>query len=332
MTTGGGWARRILSLAALVAAVAVAMVLLMPSRPSQLEAPTPAETGHSHALEYARTALLVMQEHAYFVQDATWADVVRNAMAMARLAVSPPETYDAIVYALGHAAGPQGLLLLPEGVMKPEAGAPPVIAVRNGLGWISVPTVADPISETPSARGTEIRAAVDAVRENVSCGWVIDARYVRSQADWGLLAGLSGFIQEGEVFQLRGRRGEGYPVSIAMGSVFLDGRPMATADSSGAGITQPIAVLQSDGTEGIGEALVLALRGSDRVRTFGSDTRGLPLTEVFTLADGAQLVLPTARLADTGGHEFVRGVPPQVRTADPEGKALEWLHAQCKQR
>lgn len=147
-----------------------------------------------------------------------------------------------------------------------------------------------------------------------------------------MLAGLSAFIQEGPIFDLEDRYGRAFHASAATGSVFLDGRPLASSGHTNARNTKPVAVLQSSETSGAGEALALALRHSNSVRSFGTATRGLPFTQEFGLSDGARLVLPTVRLTDRAGNGYARGVSATVGTDDPERLAHEWLRSQCGQR
>ena len=333
MTIGGRVGRQLLSIGALAAAVAVAMVLLSPSRPQPVGTPEPTRTALSPAEEYARTALQIMGDRSFFVDEVTWwPGVVRDAMAQVRPARSAADTYPALTTALAATAGPQGLLVAPKDVPTPEIAAPPAVSASGGIAHITVPTIGPLISDSESTRATAIADTIRTSRPAVSCGWVIDLRDTRSQDDWGLLAGLHQFLPEGEIFQLRDRNGKAFHVSIAMGSVFLSGRPMASASGSGTRNTQPVAVLQSGQTTGVGEALTLALQQSDRTRTFGTDTRGLPLTERFALPDGAELVLPTTRLTDLAGHDFTHGIPPQARTDDPDRAAVDWLRSQCRRR
>jgi hypothetical protein len=274
-----------------------------------------------------------MGDHSLFVDEVTWwPGVVREAMAQVHPARSPADTYGALTAALAAAAGPQGRLVAPRDVPTPEVATLPVVSASAGIGRITVPSVGPLISDGESARASTIADLIGTSRPAVTCGWVVDLRDTRSQEDWGLLAGLTGFLRDGEAYQLRDRLGAAYHVSIVRGSALLDGRVMAAGGRRGATVTQPVAVLQSGETAGVGEALALALRQSDRTRTFGADTRGLPFTKSFTLSDGAQLVLPTTRLADRAGHELTHGIQPQVRTHDPEGTALGWLQSQCKRR
>ncbi|MDN5795364.1 MAG: S41 family peptidase [Intrasporangium sp.] len=330
MTTDGRWGRRALSAAALVAAFAVAMVVLSPSRPGPEGAAAP--TRLSPAEEYAQAALQLMQERALLVDEATWPGVVRKTMAAVHTARSPAQTYPALGTALAQAAGPAGMLIPPEDAHAPEVAEPVDVRTSGGVGRVTVPAIGEMRTNDASARAAAVADRVGMARNRTTCGWLVDLRDTASQTDWGAIAGLEPLLRPGWVFGFRDRNDREYRVSVAMGSVFVDGRPLATSGRSGTRNERPVAVLQSARTAGAGEALALAFKQEDqhRVRTFGEDTSGQPLLESFPLSDGARLVLPTHRLVDVAGHTYPKGVPPTVRTDAPERMALDWLHQQCR--
>lgn len=335
MTRGeaaGRWGRRALSLVALVALGALAMVALRPSRPEPVQGPPPPTTPLSAAQEYAEDALTLMQDQALFVDEVRWPDVERATMAAVASAHSPAETYDALRTALRAAAGPDGLLLPAEGATGPlpEPEAAPVdVTATGGIGRISVPTIGPLPTAAASSRAMDVAAAVDAAATQVSCGWIIDLRETRSGGDWGSLAGLGSLFPEGETSGLADRRERVHRVSVFAGTAYLEGRPMASTARPVMSNSRPVAVLQSGGTEDTGEVLVLALRLGGHARTFGTDTSGRPVTSTFTLSDGAQLSMPTARVVDVRGRTYPRGIPPMEPTSAPEQRALQWLRSEC---
>lgn len=318
--------RQLLSIGALAAAVLVAMALLSPSRPEPTLTPGPTQAALSPAEQYARTALKIMEEHAFHLDEVDWPTVVSGTMAQVRDARSPAETYPAITAAIT-AAGLQGSLLRPGELLPPEVADLPAVSIADGIGRV-VPGNGPVSAKDASVWATAVADLLDVTRP--TCGWIIDVRETQSSEDWGLLAGLHAFIPEGELFQLRDRNDKSRRVSMAMGSLFVDGPPMATVSHMGERITKPVAVLQSGDTSGMGEALVLALTWNDRVRTFGTTTGGALFAERFTLPDRAELVLPTARLTDLAGHDLTQGIPAGVGTDDAEGMAVQWLRTQCR--
>ncbi len=333
MTTERGCGRRLLSLGALVAAVAVAMVVLSPSRPQPTPGPGPTSTRLSAAEEYARAALDLMERHALYVDDASWPRVRQNTMAAVRPARRPAETYPALETALGAAAGPFGMLVPSADRARPPDLTEPVrVSRKDGVVWVTVPTVGEMGARGVSARASATADRIGSSRHEATCGWVIDLRDTRSAQDWGALAGLESFLREGPQFQWRDRHKTLFHVSVAMGSVFLDGRLMASVSQPGPRNSHPVAVLQSAETAGVGEALVAALSQSPTVRTFGETTRGTPVTEEFELSDGAALFLPTVELVGLGEQPLPQGIPPTDSTNAPERDATAWLRSQCRQR
>jgi carboxyl-terminal processing protease len=75
-------------------------------------------------------------------------------------------------------------------------------------------------------------------------------------------------------------------------------------------------VLIGRGTASSAEVLLAALAGRERVRTFGSPTRGVSAgNRTFDLADGAALVLTVAATSDRAGRLYVGPIPPDVPVA-----------------
>jgi hypothetical protein len=328
--TGPAWRRPLLSLLAITAAVGLAMVTLNPSRPQPVTVPSPTPTLLSPAEQYTRAALQVIEEHGLLLDETAWPGIVRDTMLAVAAARSPTDTYSAISTALARATGPGGLLVPRPDARAPRAARPVEVSVAAGIGRITVPSVEELAPGAASRRAAETSDAIEHVQPGVSCGWVVDVRATMSDTDWGALAGLAAFSHAGEVFGLRDGHGKTYHVSLALGAAFLDGEELASSGRSPATNTQPVAVLQSASTTGAGEALILALHRGARARTFGSQTRGAPITETFSLADGAQLVIPTTRLVDVGGWAYTPGVAPMVRTVTPEQAAVAWLRSQCR--
>lgn len=309
------------------------MVALNPSRPPPVPSPTlttaPTPTVLSPAEEYTQAALRLIEEHGLLLDETAWPRIVHDTMLQVVAAKTSTDTYSAISTALARATGPQGRLLpTPDSVSTPVP-APVRVSAAAGVGRITVPSIGELAADAASRRAAETSDAIAGARPQVSCGWLVDLRGTTSPDDWGALAGLEPFSHQGEVFGFRDGHGKLYQVSLATGSAFLDGQPVASSGRSRPANRAPVAVLQSASTTGAGEALILALRGGAATRTFGSQTGGVPRTETFALPDGARLVIPTTWLTDVGGWAYTPGVAPMVRTDRPEQAADQWLRSQC---
>ena len=94
--------------------------------------------------------------------------------------------------------------------------------------------------------------------------------------------------------------------------------------------TIPIAILTDEWTGSSGEAVLLAFRGLENVRSFGSPTAGYASTNtVFRLYDGTQIVLTVgADVALRTGEVFCEEpIPPDVLTDSPEREAAAWIRS-----
>ena len=102
----------------------------------------------------------------------------------------------------------------------------------------------------------------------------------------------------------------------------------------------PAAVLLGPATASSAEIVAVALRGRPETRSFGAPTRGLTAgNRIFTLADGASLVLTVAATSDSVGRVYAGPIEPDqpVASADsPRGNsavdetlaaASAWLRA-----
>lgn len=152
--------------------------------------------------------------------------------------------------------------------------------------------------------------------------WIVDLRRHTGGNMWPALAGLRPILGPGEA------------------GAFVDANGAVMQRWGGRRTRRkrvPVAVLQGPLTGSTGEALIISFRGRPRTRTFGEATYGLPTAnQPFSLSDGAQLLLTTAREADRTGRVYDGPIEPDEHvTIDwaalgtPDDQvlvaALEWL-------
>lgn len=337
VTTVRRWGRPLLSLGSLAAAVVVAMVLLSPSGPgtarsTRSSSPTPSAspTPLSPAEEYAQAALRLIERHALMRDAGTWDQIEHDTMSAVTSARSTAETHSAISVALLRAAGPLARFTAPEEVIPPAEALPVVVTASGGIGRVVIVSADEQDPTAASARAAQITEAIDMARPKVSCGWVIDLQQTASPNDWGAVAGIAPFLHEGPAFKIEDLTHQASQVSIAMGSVFFEGRPLVVSPGSTFRNTQPVAVLQSPMTSATGEGLLRALRRTGGVRTFGFPAGSMPITEAFSLADGAQIVLPVGQVVDDDGKPSKHLLMPMKETDKPDTEAVRWLRSQCR--
>ena len=90
----------------------------------------------------------------------------------------------------------------------------------------------------------------------------------------------------------------------------------------------PIAILTDEWTASSGEAVLVAFRGMENVRTFGAATAGyVSVNTVYQLYDGVQLWLTIAAdVAPRTSEVFCEDpISPDVLTNEPEKEAAAWI-------
>lgn len=155
-----------------------------------------------------------------------------------------------------------------------------------------------------------------------SCGVIVDLRG-NTGGDMGpMLAGLSPLLPDGDVLEWV-TPNYTTPVTIDGRSVIGGGTPTtATGDGK---YTVPTAVLIDALTGSSGEATLLAFRGLDNVRVFGTPTGGYSSANIaYSMPDGAEVFITTAGVRDrTGTDYFNEPIQP-----DDTGDPIAWLNQQ----
>lgn len=290
------------------------------------------------ASAYLTSALDVMEKHSLVTADVDWPKVRRDAVARARKAQTPAETYGAIRQALRdlddrHSTffdpqeasqalnAPADDLMLPEG--RHLAGA---------FGYLALPPVPSDRVAAPYVRAG--RSTVSKIDEQGTCGWVIDMRSNSGGDMWGPLAAVGPILGDGTVGEAVYADGKKVPWTIE------NGTPRQYADEWGSASplarpTPPVAVLTSRRTASAAEAVTIAFRGRPNTRTFGQSTAGVPTANApYRLSDGALVILTVAREADRNGHLYKGPIAPDVSVPITHGHdqvlttATDWLSTQ----
>jgi carboxyl-terminal processing protease len=193
--------------------------------------------------------------------------------------------------------------------------------------------------ERGSHYAAQLRAAV--LDGSAACGHIVDLRGNTGGNQWPMIAGLSPLLGDGD--QGREVRAGGKWHSYARvsgGSVRViegpeAGAVLAAAPEGRAPVALqrvPVAVLIDGGTASSGAGVAIAFRGRDNTRFFGQRTH--PTTssnEGFVLADGTNIVVTSAMMADRrwttypGGMEPDEAVPAEKGRDTPLAAAMAWL-------
>lgn len=259
----------------------------------------------------------------------------RNAVTEAASnASSREELYPLLDDAVRAAGGKHSALLRPGEESEGDESTDPTGSVGVTMdGTIAVATVPEISRHEDGQRYADtLGEGLFRARDDGACGAIVDLRGNTGGDMYPMLAGLSPLLPDGPAFFFQFGAGE-MAVEIEGNSVTSTG----TSLSNPAGKWDaPVAVLVDDNTGSSGEATMLAFRGLDRSRSFGSPTAGYASTNsVFDFPDGSALLITQAWDKARTGEVFGEDpVPPDTHTrpAEAAAAAKEWLGAEygCK--
>jgi hypothetical protein len=276
------------------------------------------------AARYLDAALGLMRENSLRRAEIDWPALRARALEHARGAVTAADAHLAVRFALRELGDRHSYLqsaaatraLAATAVANARTGLPLTPPHARPLGehlaYVSVPGFAGGTPAQQVEYAETLTSEIQATDAARICGWVVDLRQNTGGNLWPMLAGLGPLLGEGEL----------------AASVYPDGRRVAVWHREGqAGFgdfTQlrvrspyrvadgvPAAVLLGPGTASSAEVLAVAFRGRPATRSFGTPTRGLIAgNRIFTLADGASLVLTVAATSDGSGSVYAGPIVP----------------------
>lgn len=254
------------------------------------------------------------------------------ALDAASSATSREELYPLLDAAVNAAGGKHSALLRPdEETTSVETKDSPVGVEMDGQ--VAIATVPAISRHHDGQRYADtLGAGLGAARDSGACGAIVDLRGNTGGNMYPMLAGVSPLLPDGPAFFFQFAAGD-MAVEIAGNSV--SGAGMTLSDSAGKW-DAPVAVLVDDRTGSSGEAAMLAFRGLDRSRSFGSPTAGYASSNgVFDFPDGSALVITQAWDKARTGEVFGEDpVAPDTETHPDSAMpaAKEWLRAEygCK--
>src|SRR6185503_4227423 len=290
------------------------------------------------ATRYLDAALALMRQYSLRRAEIDWQMLRAQALEHARGATGAADAHLAVRFALRELGDRHSYLqsaaatraLAATAVANARTGLPLTPPEARPLGeklvYVSVPGFAGGTPAQQVEFAEKLKNEIQANDVARVCGWVVDLRQNTGGNLWPMLAGLGPLLGEGEL----------------AASVYPDGRRVAVWHRDGqAGFgdfTQlrvrapyrvdggvPAAVLLGPSTASSAEVLAVAFRGRAATRSFGAPTRGLTAgNRIFTLADGASLVLTVAATSDGLGSVYAGPIEPDevVARAGPTSGAV----------
>lgn len=273
---------------------------------------------------YADT-VLELADLGVYADSEEYAQARAAAISAASGASSRAELYPLLDDAVNAAGGKHSALLRPgDEVAAAETAASDNVgvAVDGGIAVASVPAISrhDDGQRYADALGEGLAKA----RDGGSCGAIVDLRGNTGGDMYPMLAGVSPLLPDGPAFWFQYAGGE---AAIAVtgntiGDRFGLSTPVGKWDV-------PVAVLVDDHTGSSGEATMLAFRGLEASRSFGSPTAGYAsANSAFDFPDGTTLLITQAwdkaRTGELFGEDPIQ--PDEVTgTEDALAAAKRWL-------
>jgi C-terminal processing protease CtpA/Prc len=269
-------------------------------------------------------------ETGYYSSAEEWREAKAAAQDALRAAQRYEDTWPILCQALSAAGGKHSRLITP--AEEEEAREDPINlplvstdSMEHGIVTLVIPEFTQGAEQAQEY--TQI--VLSWLREHQdAAGVILDLRANRGGDLAPMICALSPLLPDGPLLGTRYASGQMNTMTLANGA-FSGGSGM-TVESFKMPETIPIAILTDEWTGSSGEAVLLAFRGLENVRSFGSPTAGYASTNtIFRLYDGTQIVLTVgADVALRTGEVFCEEpIPPDVLTDSPEQEAAAWIRS-----
>ena len=307
-----------LMMAAFVVVVVMVLLRYGPNFGIYLIKPTPQT--------YGEKALSFM-EYGYYADSDNWKKARSHALEQLQNAESFEDTYPILREAVAVAGGKHSALRLPSELetFREESGLPLVRIDRepDGIGTMALPEY----SQNADKKEEYAQIVISWLREHTDAkGVILDLRGNTGGDMAPMVAAVSPLLPDGNVLGYQYANGQMHHLTLKNGA--FNGGSGITVDSFKMPEQLPIAILTDEWTASSGEAVLLAFRGLENVRTFGSPTAGYAsVNTVHSLYDGVQLWLTVAAdVAPRTGEVFCeKPISPDVLTDEPEKEAAAWI-------
>lgn len=272
--------------------------------------------------EFVEAAVDIMDKYGLFATGSEWEKAKAEALA------SNPETFEeaqvVVRKALKIAGGKHSHLNVNNSNATSQTSQPsqpaamPTITHRdNGILVIQLPQ----FSGTGEESILYAQKVLDAIPSELR-GVVIDLRDNRGGNMYPMLAAVHRFFPEENLFDFH-LRDNSYTVTVSSVTNYVKIKKMDY-------ISCPVAILINSHTASSGEMVLLAFRGLNKVRTFGTNSAGYTTgNSTYDLPHNSTLVLTTSSVITRTGEDFCNVyVEPNVRTSTPLEDAIYWINQQ----
>ena len=287
------------------------------------------------ALKYLDEALDILEHNSINRKVIDWNSFRKEVHDSAGSAQVPKETYTAIRFALKSLNDNHSFFLTPEQISYLETTwgdtVLPVIDSKliDNIGYIKIPAfTGDSLRSLRFANRlqNEIkRSDNDSIK-----GWIVDLRGNGGGNMWPMLAGIGPILGDGLVGYAIDPDDSKIPWYYIEGAALFGGETVVEVTNPYIlfSINPKVAVLTDKYTFSSGEAIVVAFRGRENTKSFGTPTGGLSTgNDGFEMSDGALIILTVSTFADRTTELYGKSINPDQITLDTQtlSTCIEWI-------
>ena len=308
--------------------------------PTQVPPPTlaPSPTSLSEAQRYLWEAIDIIQKNALRSKNVDWVQVRATALTAEKFAKTPADTYDTISYVLRQLGDHHSFFMTPDQTNQlnnstvEDYPAPKGKLFEGKIGYVAVFAFGAQSEEEINKYADKIQAIIIDLNKQSVCGWIVDLREDQGGNMYPMIAGLGALIGEGELGSFKDATGQTSHWYYRDGQSGMENMPLAKVSQPKFLLEPektPVAVLIGPQTASSGEATAISFRGRPNTRFFGKPSAGLTTgNDMFTLNDGAVIILTVVVELDRKGQEYGDEMIPDMTTSTPESDATKWLLTQ----
>jgi len=289
----------------------------------------------STASIYLNIVLDIMQNNSINRYKIEWVSFREKTIKYAGNAQTKKATYDAIRFAINNLGDHHSLFIEP----PTNLIAMPIIQSENkttlsliksntqllgvrineNIGFIRIPYF-NGTGELEINFANDIQSLIKSLDSTSIKGWIVDLRQNIGGNMWPMLAGVGPILGEGLVGKFVD------PDTNISNWYYQDGKSLLE-NIIWTQVNNPyyliysnpyVAVLTDGFTASSGEAIVVAFRERQNTKSFGDYTWGVSTAnDVYTLSDGAMLVLTVSTMADRNGNLYGNKIKPNEIVLGP---------------
>jgi len=292
---------------------------------------------YQQAQNYVNEIVQIMKEHAITRDEVDWGNLESEVNTIAAKAFTIQETYAAVTKALELLGTNHSFLTTDSGRLLANYNR--LVCSQSlqmnepqteNVGYIRVDGYTTSSDSSDQEFATNIQKQISEQDSASLDGWVVDLRNNSGGNMWPMIAGLGPLLGNGVLGHFFDVNENIESWSYENGSSYLGENKVVTVEEPYT-LLNPlpkIAVLSSRRAVSSGEASLIAFKKQYNVKSFGTDSCGLPTgNQAFVLSDGSILYLTTTIMADREQGKYGNSVPVDqtVDASEVINKAIEWL-------